>query len=346
MNNSKGDRFPTILERRQYLIELGFVFSECADSELISAIKQAELSNPWFTQTNIEKSLDAIRVHFLSSESLDLIILKYHLDDSVIPKRIGLIPAGNIPLVGFHDLMICYLLGHYIQIKYSDKDTPLMKYVGDFINSRDSRKPISSVEKLSGYEAIIATGSDNSAKLFKYYFSDVPHIIRHNRTSVAVLTGEETDEQLKALGDDIFSYFGLGCRNVGKLFLPKNYDLNKIFQGLSDFESVINHHKYKNNYDYNKALWLLGKEEFYHNDFISLKVTRQLHARLGSVNIEYYDDLNDFEFFLEENKNKLQCVVASFPINNHKTVPFGMSQYPSIDDFADNIDTVQFLLQL
>ncbi|MEZ4911376.1 MAG: acyl-CoA reductase [Saprospiraceae bacterium] len=335
-----------LLDRKQHLVSLGYLLSDIDNQEIINISFKAEQNNPWFTQENIKKSLDAIRVQFLSIEALDRVIDTYYLDDNVLKKTIGLIPAGNIPLVGFHDILCCYLVGHHIKIKLSEKDTELMRFLIDKINSNHDTPPIKIVEKLEDYDAIIATGSDNSARVFKHYFSNVPSIIRHNRTSVAVLTGNESFEELTILGDDVFSFFGLGCRNVGKIFVPIGYDLGNLFKAFIPYADIIAHNKYKNNFDYNLALWLLSNETFYHNDFIAFKISDALHARIGSINIEYYADINSVIASLQNVSEKIQCIIANSELLPMKTLALGIAQYPEILDFPDNVDTIQFLLNL
>lgn len=336
----------TLSERKQNLISLGYFLSDIDNQEIIDVCIKAELQNPWFTQNNILKSIDAIRVQFLSADALDRLIETYYLDDNIIKKTIGLIPAGNIPLVGFHDMLCCYLVGHDLQIKLSEKDDVLMRFVINIINAKHQHDPITIVDKLTQYDAVIATGSDNSARIFQHYFSHVPAIIRHNRTSVAIIKGDESFDDLMKLGDDIFSYFGLGCRNVGKIFIPDSYELAQLFEAFIPFQNVILHNKYKNNFDYNIALWLLGKEQFFHNDFIAFKITNELHARIASVNIEYYSDIRNVIDGIKPKSEKIQCVVSQTYIPSLNTIPFGIAQYPDLLDYPDQIDTIQFLLKL
>jgi len=201
-------------------------------------------------------------------------------------------------------------------------------------------------DKLTGYDAAIATGSNSTATHFRYYFSHVPHIIRQNRNSIAVLSGHETDQQLLALGQDIFSYFGLGCRNVSKIFVPEGYNLDRLFEVLEAYKEIIHHHKYKNNYDYNVALFLLNKENFLHNDMLIFKASEQIISRIGSVHYQYYEDIDTLSDWIHRHESEIQCVVTSMDIPGVERVDFGQAQCPSIDTYADGVDTMQFLLGL
>lgn len=309
---------------------------------------KAEADNPWFTLVNINNSLSAIRDQYLSDVALHKIISKYHLDDNIRRKKIGLILAGNIPLVGVHDIICCFLCGHTALIKVSDKDKILMQW---FIHEMVTLEPkaaqyLIEVEKLKDYDAAIATGSNASAVHFEYYFRNVPHIIRRNRNSVAILNGQETKDQLQLLGNDIFTYFGLGCRNVSMVLVPEGYDIKVLIDALEPFKAIMHHNKYKNNYDYNLALMLLNKETFLQSDFVIWKESDQIISRIASIHYRFYKNREELVNWLKSKKDEIQCVVSNQNLPETETVPFGMAQCPDIDVFADGVDTMEFLLSM
>lgn len=335
-------------ERIKSLLHLGEILQDLDDESIKLIIEKASIENPWFTETNIRLALSAIRDQFLTQDALLFLVNKYHIDDQIAPKIIGLVLAGNIPLVGFHDVLCCYLTGHYSQIKLSDKDSILMQYVIDTIQSshKDATTYFTVVDKLKDYDAAIATGSNTTAQHFAYYFRDIPHIIRKNRNSVAVIDGSESEAELALLGADIFYYFGLGCRNVSKIWIPKGYDITRLFVAFDAYKDIIHHNKYKNNYDYNVALNLLNKESFLQNELLILKEASPIISRIGSVHYEYYEDLVSLNAWIEDHQEEIQCIVSRIPMNGVETVSFGQSQTPTIDTYADGVDTIQFLLSL
>ncbi len=341
-------KFMTISQRITSLVSLGKQLNDLTSSEISGIFETAEADNPWFTKDNIKKSVIAIRDHYLTQEALDFLVSRYKIDDNIVSKKVGLILAGNIPLVGFHDILCCFLMGHISLIKYSDKDKVLIPFLLNQlanINS-ETKAYFVTADKLSGYDAAIATGSNNTATHFRYYFSHVPHIIRQNRNSIAVLSGNETNEQMLALGEDIFSYFGLGCRNVSKVFVPVGYDVGKLFEVFEAYKDIILHNKYKNNYDYNVALYLLNKEKFLHNDMLILKESAQIISRIGSLHYQYYDSLDNLSEWIANHTSEIQCIVSSMHIPGVETVDFGQAQCPAIDTYADGTDTIQFLLSI
>ena len=335
-------------ERVANLIQLGTYLNNLNENEIIQIFNQAENENPWFTQGNISKAIKAIRDEFLNQKSLQLLIDTYKLDDNISPKRIGLILAGNIPLVGFHDVLCCYLTGHISLIKYSDKDKTLMQFMIKKLNEININNDFyfNQVTKLEDYDAAIVTGSNSTAKHFEFYFKHVPHIIRKNRNSIAIIARNETDMELQALGNDVFSYFGLGCRNVSMLFVPKDYDITKLFVVFDNFKDIIFHNKYKNNYDYNVALMLLNKEKFLHNDMLILRESDQIISRIGSLHYKKYENINSLTEWINDHNDEIQCIVSNTHIDWIATIPFGNSQCPSILTYADGVDTVQFLLSI
>lgn len=337
-----------LAERVNVLIRLGEHMQSLDGEEFQTLFLKAEADNPWFTLENIKRSLSAIRDQYLSVQALHNIINKYHLDDNIGRKKIGLILAGNIPLVGVHDVICCFLCGHTALIKVSDKDKILMQW---FIHEMVNLEPraaqyLFEVEKLKDYDAAIATGSNASAVHFEYYFSHVPHIIRRNRNSIAVLTGHETADQLVLLGSDIFSYFGLGCRNVSMVLVPEGYDIKVLIDALEPFKAIMHHNKYKNNYDYNLALMLLNNETFLQSDFVIWKESDQIISRIASIHYRFYKNKEELVKWLKSKKDEIQCVVSNQKLPETETVPFGMAQCPDIDVFADGVDTMEFLLSV
>ncbi len=333
-------------QRIDCLISLGHQMETLTDPTLAAAMSRAESENAWFTRSGLEASLHAIRTRYLTAESLMLLVSSYRLDDHIRPGRVGLIMAGNIPLVGFHDLLCCFLTGHHALIKFSDKDRAMMQWVTDTLISSGARDLITTAPVLRDYDAVIATGSNTSAMQFRRYFSHVPHIIRSNRNSVAVLTGTENDITLAMLGSDVFSYFGLGCRNVSHLCVPRNYDLTALFRAFEPYRDTMEHHKYKNNLDYNLAVFLLNKEEFLHSEFLILRASDQIASRIAVLHYHRYTDTADLSLWLRTHSDEIQCIVSAEPVPGFDHIPFGQSQCPAIDTFADGVDTMQFLLSI
>ncbi len=304
----------------------------------------AKSENPWFTAANIALSLQGI-TRFLLKETLTNWTSQYDFNQGSA-KKIGVVMAGNIPMVGFHDMLCVLISGHHLVAKLSSKDSVLIKFlVGKLsdIEPRFKGKITLTSDQLRDVDAVIATGSDNSARYFEFYFRKYPHIIRKNRTSVAVLNGDEDQPTLTALGEDVFSYFGLGCRNVSKLYLPESYNLSKLLQCWEPFQKVINHHKYANNYDYQKSIALVNKVPFYDNGFVLLLEDERLVSPIATVFYQYYRNEPHLHDLLNIHAEKIQCIIGSPP---PATVAFGKAQLPEVWEYADNIDTLNFLLNL
>ena len=254
--------------------------------------------------------------------------------------------AGNIPLVGFHDFLSALITGNKVLVKLSSNDNILLPFIAEYlIEAEPSLKDqISFPEgKLENFDVVIATGSDNTSRYFEYYFGKRPNIIRKNRNSVAILTGNETSDELTALGEDIFRYYGLGCRSVSKLFVAKDYDFEAFFKALYPFNAIIEQHKYANNYDYNKAVYLMSLYKILENGFLMLKEDKNYASPIATVFYEFYDSLEELKIRLSKDRNQIQCLVANGFMADE--VPFGQTQKPSLTDYADNIDTVDFLLK-
>ncbi len=307
-------------------------------------IEQAGRKNGWFTKENVHFAI-ASWGNLLTETSLQDWMAAYSVEIDT-PKKIAIIMAGNIPLVGFHDFLSVLITGHAAVIKPASNDTVLLPFIinileiiePDFKNKIEINKG-----QLKEFDGVIATGSNNTARYFEYYFGNKPNIIRKSRNSVAVLTGNESEAQLQALGEDIFRYFGLGCRSVSKLYVPKNYDFSSFFEAIESYQPIIDHHKYNNNYDYNKAVYLMSEFPFLDNGFFMVKEDENYASPIGTAFFEYYTSKTDLERKLRNEEDKLQCIVAeNFTANE---VHFGETQNPQLSDYADGIDTVEFLLK-
>jgi Acyl-CoA reductase (LuxC) len=318
------------------------VANGCDSSLLNILIDQQQKHNPWFTPENVRMAITAIAEE-LSEENLTRWTNAYPgLNEQKNPVRVGVIMAGNIPLAGFHDYLSVLISGNNLIAKTSSKDNELIAYISDLLCTINPlfRKRIEFTDgTLTNFDAVIATGSDNSSRYFDYYFGKYPNIIRKNRNSVAILDGNETEDELKALGSDIFLYFGLGCRNVSKVYLPKGYDLKAISRHWDSFKGVINHSKYANNYDFNKAVYLVNKEAFYDTGYLLLKEESKISSPVSVLYYEYYESQYAVEQQTELLKEKIQCVVSKL------NIPYGKAQWPHLWDYADGIDTIEFLLK-
>lgn len=319
------------------------------DAERDRIIQQSCIANPWFTPQSIAESIEAIANNYLNEQNLRQWLKPYNLPPSPNPcKTIGLVMAGNIPLVGWHDFLCVFISGHKAQIKLSGKDSLLFPYLVNLLVkiAPETHQYISIVEQLSGFDAIIATGSNNSARYFEYYFGKYPHIIRKNRSSAAILSGNESPEEIRALGKDIFQYFGMGCRNVSKLFVPMGYDFPNLLHHFEPFADLLQHNKYKNNYEYYYSIYLLNGQVKYASDFLVLQENSAVASPIGVLHYEYYTDTNDLNNKLAEQAEQIQCVVSSGISSNGTYIPFGSAQQPQLWDYADGIDTLQFLASL
>lgn len=314
------------------------------DSRLQQIIESAHQNNPWFTPENTRRAITAIAAN-LSNDRLEDWLAPYPFEQEV-NKTVGLVLAGNIPLVGFHDILCALCAGFQIQIKNASADpvlTPHLLVKLQEINPDFSAK-LSMTDQLRDFDLVIATGSDNSSRYFTYYFGRKPHIIRKNRNSVAILTEKENAEDIHMLGKDIFDYFGLGCRSVSKLFVPEGYDLSAFFDGIAAFSDIINHHKYANNYDYNKSIYLINGDPHFDNGFLILKPDERNASPLGVLYLEEYPSKENLVNRLNGLAPKLQCVVSKEPLPIvTPVVGFGQSQQPALDDYADGVNTLDFL---
>lgn len=349
------------IEIKNCFVELGHFLSQFNENKTIKkeAIKNndsffekfndliqlSQSHNNWFTPENVFFAIQSW-AEALTDENLSTWLSNYTFENTA-PKKIGLVLAGNIPLVGFHDFLCVLISGNHALIKTSSNDQHLIKFLANYLIALDERlkERITFIEgKLEGFDAVIATGSNNTARYFEYYFGTKPNIIRKNRNSVAVLTGNESQEELEALGEDIFRYFGLGCRNVSKLFVPKNYNFEAFFKGMFVHKDIIEYEKYANNYDYNKAVYLMSLFQILDNGFMTIKEDTSYASPISSVFYEFYESIEDVKLKLDADKEQIQCVVSNGVIEH--SFPFGQAQHPKLWDYADNIDTLHFLNNL
>ena len=316
-----------------------------AETEKMALSAAAGNQNNWFTPANVDKALTAIG-NSLTREALERFVANYNFG-VVTPKKVGLIMAGNIPAVGFHDLMSVLIAGHTAVVKLSSQDTVIMRFIIQQLTDIEPalKDRIIITERLSDMDAVIATGSDNSARYFRQYFGHKPNIIRQNRTSVAVIKGDESPEAIAALGEDLFSYYGLGCRNISKLYVPEGFDFKPFIDALLPFEPVMDHHKYKNNYDYNKSIYLVNKEPHLDSGFFLLRADETLVSPISVFYHESYKSDADLSLKLATNRDKIQCVVSEHGWYEG-SLPFGEAQQPKLWDFADGVDTLEFLAGL
>ncbi len=323
------------------LIKLG-EYLDANSPEWESVKENAFFKNPWFTDSFVEIAKNNIVQHFLKPELLENWCAHYLIPNQPKQiKNIGIVMAGNIPLVGFHDFLSVFISGHKQTIKLSSKDEVLLKHFIDKMISWDDeiQELITVADQLKQCDAYIATGSNQSAGYFETYFGKYPNIIRKNRTSIAVLDGNETEAELLELSNDVHLYFGLGCRNVSKIYVPKNYDFVPILRAFDNFNSLGNHHKFRNNYDYQLSICLINSIPYMTNECTILLESKLVHAPISVLFYEFYD-IHENPIDKMSNENELQCIIGK----NH--LPFGKSQIPGLFDYADDVDTIEFLNQL
>jgi hypothetical protein len=346
------ERIDSFIELGSFLLRMGKGergFNTLLEADYDRAIEQSCIQNPWFTDENVKSSLMEIGKS-LQKESIQNWLNPYveKINQRKHNRVIGIIMAGNIPAVGFHDFLCVLISGNSIQAKLSTKDNLLIPFFAEFlIQSNNSFKDRISFaeETLKDFNAVISTGSNTTSRYFKKYFSGNPNIIRHNRNSVAVLDGTEADKDLKALCKDIFQYFGLGCRNVSKLFVPEGYVFDSLFEVSEAYSHLANHHKYISNYIYNRTLYLMDSLSFLENGFLILKEEESYNSPVSVVYFEKYENINELNQKLVLDKEMLQCIVSKNP-NISNAIPFGSTQSPDLWDYADGVDTMKFLVSL
>jgi len=332
----------TKIERIKALTKLG-EWMKNLDENTLSFLHSLHYKNPWYTNDNVLKQF-AVIGESLSQEKLTEWVSEYPAPDNT--KIVGLVLAGNLPLVGFHDILSTLIMGFNAQIKTSSDDAGLTTYVLNKLIEIDSNfeHKINLVDKLQDFDLVIATGSNNSARYFEFYFGKKPNIIRKNRNSVAVISGNESPEELAELGKDIFDYFGLGCRSVSKLFIPKDYPISTFFEAIEKYNPIKEHFKYNNNYDYNKSIYLINGDKHFDNGFLLLKEDTNIASPLAVVFYEEYTSLDTLEKELNANKEHIQCIVSTSPLQVDIPVfALGQSQSPALADYADGVNTLEFL---
>ena len=313
------------------------------DFKALIALSQSH--NGWFTPEQVYFAIQSW-ANALTETNLNQWLSSYDFQN-IKPKTVAIILAGNIPLVGFHDFLSVLISGHKVMVKTSSNDQKLLPFLAKYLIAVDKRLVdyiTFSEGKLEKFDAVIATGSNNTARYFEFYFKDKPSIIRKNRNSVAVLNGKETKEDLVNLGEDIFRYFGLGCRNVSKLFVPKDYDFDAFFKAIFEYKDVIYYEKYANNYDYNKAVFLMSNFKLLDNEFLTLKEDASHASPISSVFYERYENIEEIKVRLQMEEDQIQCIVSNNLIKN--AINFGQAQQPKLWDYADNVDTIAFLLEI
>jgi hypothetical protein len=318
-------------------------------ADLQELAKRVHIQNPWFTESNVLNALEAIGQSLKEEEFVEWVSAYINKLNVENPKRVAVIMAGNVPMVGFHDMLCVLLSGNKFTGKLSSEDKLLLPFIAKILIHIEPQYAglIEFTDgQLKDMDAVIATGSNNSARYFEHYFGKYPHIIRKNRNSVAVLNGEEEKEELAALGNDVFRYFGLGCRNVSKLFVPEGYDFNNFYEAIYDQKEIINNNKYANNYDYNKTVYLMsGDSSLLDNNFLLLKKDDSYSSPIGVLFYEFYKNAAELNKKLAADHEQIQCIVSSAPeIGN--AIPLGAAQCPKLSDYADGVDTMKFLASL
>lgn len=333
-------------ERINTMVKLGEKLKE-KDEYLEAIMLRTKYNNGWFTLENQRKSIDNIRDFYLDEKMLLKWVAPYNIPERTIPKNVGIVMAGNIPLVGFHDLLSVFVAGHRCVIKLSEKDQFLLPYFLKILKEIDSRTEgyFLLANRLKNIDAVIATGSNNSSRYFEYYFSKMPNIIRKNRNAVAALSGQETPEELLRLGNDVFQYFGLGCRNVSKVYVPQEYEFEPLMEALHEYREIVRHNKYKNNFDYNFAIQVLNKNTYKSNGCVLVTENKAISSRVGELYYEHYIGPKELERELNHRAEEIQCVVAKAEFLKLPTIPFGEAQKPQLWDYADGVDTMSFLLE-
>lgn len=335
-------------ERIESFVKLGLRIANISEQELDQLYLEASGYNNWFTRDNIRNAFSGITL-MLQKENLEKWAETYNCQPQST-KTIGVVMAGNIPMVGFHDYLCVLMSGHRLQAKLSSQDKVLPKYVHHLlceINTAFEEMVVFTEAQLHNFDAIIATGSDNTARYFKHYFSAYPHIIRKNRSSIALLTGKETDIQYTGLGHDIFDYYGLGCRNISKVLVPQDYDFTPLLDNLTTFNYVSENHKYNNNYDYNKSIYLVNRIPHLDSGFLLVKEDENNVSPISVLFYERYHTKDDVMKYINEQATKIQCIVGDAHYwSDIDTVDFGHSQRPKIDEYADGTDSMLFLTNL
>lgn len=342
--NSRIDAFVKLGERMLSESKQG------CGSKFEQVVKDASIHNPWFTSDNVFFAIESISFNWLQRDKLNSFVAKYpnNFFNPKESKKVVVIMAGNIPFAGFHDLLCVLLMGHRFLGKVSSKDGHLIASIIELLCEIDPE--FSSLIELSevtlhGFDAVIATGSDNSSRYFDYYFKNYPAIIRKHRNSLGVITGNETDEELTALSDDIFLYFGLGCRSISKLMVPKGYDFSPVLKAFKSWQNLDTHNKYMNNYEFQRTMNQMNLIDHIDTDFFLLKQNESISSTVGVLHYQEYEKIDDVLVYINKHADELQCIVGD-PSLIPNAIPFGSSQNPKLDEFSDSIDTIKFLGEL
>ncbi|WP_378188208.1 acyl-CoA reductase [Aquimarina sp. W85] len=350
---TKDDRIAAFSQLGQFLNQFSnptpirndaIKFNDSFFDKMKVTIEQMVHHNGWFTLDNVTFSINQWS-NLLTEDQLNNWLQTYTLPETV-SKKVGIIMAGNIPLVGFHDFLSVLITGNTAIVKLSSHDNLLVPLISEYliaIAPKFKEQILFSNEKLTGFEAIIATGSDNTARYFEHYFGNVPNIIRKNRNSVAILTGTETEAELQVLGEDIFTYFGLGCRSVSKILVPNQYNFDSFFKAIYAYNDIVNNAKYANNYDYNKAVYLMSEYKLLDNGFLMLKEDTRYSSPIATIFYETYEDKNNLKTMIAKDRHLLQCIVGN---HEEATIPFGKTQHPKLTDYADGKDIIEFLANI
>ncbi len=336
------DRIETFSELGQVLRDSLEGKSNLYSSALDMLIKNQQYRNAWFTPENVIMAIKAIADE-LTLENLTKWTSRYPaLNSAGHNMRVGIVMAGNIPLAGFHDFLTVLISGNSLTAKTSSKDPDIILFISNLLYdiNQEYKKRITLTDGLiKGFDAVIATGSDNTSRYFEYYFGKYPHIIRKNRNSIAIIDGNETEEELSLLGSDVFSYFGLGCRSVSKIYLPNGYDITRLLNSWASFNKVIDHSKYANNYDFNKAVLIVNRDAYIDAGYLLFKKSSGISSPVAVLYYEFYNSIKSIYAEIEKIKEKIQCIVG------RNEVDFGRAQWPHLWDYADGTDTVDFLLK-
>jgi hypothetical protein len=335
----------TLPERLAAFVSLGEKLKNLDPDQQQDLFFRARNSNSWFDERNVSNALNGI-IYLLDKQNLEDWVFVYQLEPES-PKNIGVVMAGNIPLVGFHDYLCVLISGHHLHAKLSSEDSVLIKLITKYLLEIEPRfaERIHFVNLLKTADAVIATGSDNTARYFEYYFGQKPHIIRRNRTSLGLIAGTETTEDFQGLGEDIFRYYGLGCRNVSKLYVPAGYSFTPFYNAIEEFKYILDHNKYQNNYDYNKSILLVNRSPHLDNGFLLLSENENLVSPISVLFYQRYNSPMHLKLLLEQVKDKTQAIVSAsgwFP----GSLTFGQAQQPAVWDYADGVDTLAFLSAL
>lgn len=326
--------------RIEVMVKLGEYFKK-NDAEWNDVKQRASAKNPWFTPEFIDHATEQITANYLEKNKLSQWAAHYYIDENILRRKTGIVMAGNIPMVGFHDLLSVFISGHYQKIKLSSKDDVLPDHIVKILSRLDKevKQYITIEEMLKECNAYIVTGSNNSSLYFEFYFGKYPHIIRKNRTSAAIVNGDESASELEKLSDDIHLYFGLGCRNVTKIYVPRGYDFIPLLRSFDKYKYFADHHKYKNNYDCQLSILLLNNIRYMTNGSTLLTENSFIFSPISHLHYEYYDKAGDAEAKLKEN-NDVQCIISK------NFIAFGEAQNPGLFSYADGVDTMQFLLSI